>query len=155
MFSWPALQHQRCLSDEADIDVVMDVFDSNKDGTINYGEFLFMFVDRQAILRRWEHKAGSAAAPTGMSMQGMYPSLPLEGLVMLCRELCVVVRFRAVLQGLACFPKNWSAPACGPPCCLLTPADPRETAKSLARRQKQRCFARDCLTIRWSCLRQN
>lgn len=51
----------------------MDVFDSNKDGTINYSEFLFMFVDRQAILRRWDEKTSptASAGPTkGMSMQG-------------------------------------------------------------------------------------
>ena len=47
------------------VDVLAAVFDTNKDGCINYGEFLFMFVDRRAILRQWQATLSAVAAGAG------------------------------------------------------------------------------------------
>ena len=38
---------------------VLDTFDSDGDGVVDYSEFLYIFVDRQAIVRKWAAAAGA------------------------------------------------------------------------------------------------
>lgn len=60
-----------CVSaDDRRLAVLMDLFDSNKDGTINYNEFLFMFVDRRAIIKQWEDSC-SLSSTTGSGQDAL------------------------------------------------------------------------------------
>ncbi len=61
-------------ADDRKLGVLFDLFDSNGDGTINYSEFLFMFVDRQDILKRWQ-----ACVTTASPVKDAKPSLAVAG----------------------------------------------------------------------------
>lgn len=71
-------------ADDRKLSVLMDLFDSNKDGTINYSEFLFMFVDRRDILRRWQ---ASVATPGKEGAAAMVVAGPIS-----CYTLCFIVQ---------------------------------------------------------------
>ena len=88
-----AMKALRIELDDARVAALMDVFDTNQDGTLNYSEFLFMFVDRRAILRKWEESVG-LGDHTGDGLKGGVKgafSFDLSAMVAcwsLCRRVC-------------------------------------------------------------------
>lgn len=44
--------------DKATVSAVMAAFDRNGDGSVDYGEFLFVFMNRRKLVRQWKREGG-------------------------------------------------------------------------------------------------
>ena len=99
-------------TDDRKLSVLMDLFDSNKDGTINYSEFLFMFVDRRDILRRWQ---ASVAAPAKEGAAAMAVSGTLSRALLRRTEFNAVplIIHSRVVSKKSVREKDWRGRKCG------------------------------------------